>query len=88
MHTDGHAAHGESVRTAQHKGHIIEIRTRYDVSIDGVPLAGHMEVDDDGRVHYHGLPNYSTDSGLDLIERVIDAFPDDFPPRSSREETV
>ena len=50
----GHA----SVRTAEHNGHTIEIRTTYDVRIDGEPDA-HISVSDDGNVHYHGLPNYA-----------------------------
>ena len=74
-------AHGHpSVRTAEHNGHTIEIRTTYDVRIDGEPMEAHLGVGNDGNVHYHGLPNYSEASAIDLMRRVIDAFPDDYPP--------
>jgi hypothetical protein len=69
-----------SVRTAEHNGHTIEIRTTYDVRIDGEPMEAHLGVSNDGNVHYHGLPNYSEASAIDLMRRVIDAFPDDYPP--------
>ena len=81
----GHAHEHASVRTAVHNGHTIEIRTSYDVRIDGEPLEAHMGVSDDGNVHYHGLPNYSEASAIDLMRRVIDAFPDDYPPRGGPE---
>jgi hypothetical protein len=74
-HPGGHS----SVRTAEHNGHAIEIRTTYDVRIDGEPLEAHMSVSDNGSVHYHGLPNYAESSAVDLIKRVIDSFPDDYP---------
>jgi hypothetical protein len=76
----GHAHGHPSVRTAEHKGHTIEIRTTYDVRIDGEPMEAHLGVSNDGSVHYHGLPNYSEASAIDLMRRVIDAFPDDYPP--------
>ena len=44
----GHAHDQASVRTAVHNGHTIEIRTSYDVRIDGEPLEAHMGVSDDG----------------------------------------
>jgi hypothetical protein len=75
-HPGGHS----SVRTAVHNGHTIEIRTTYDVRIDGEPLEAHVSVSDNGSVHYHGLPNYAEASAIDLMRRVIDAFPDDYPP--------
>ena len=74
-----------SVRTAVHNGHTIEILTSYDVRIDGEPLEAHMGVSDDGNVHYHGLPNYFEASAIDLMRRVIDAFPEDYPPRGGPE---
>ena len=77
----GEHSHGHpSVRTAEHNGHTIEIRTTYDVRIDGEPMEAHLGVGNDGNVHYHGLPNYSEASAIDLMRRVIDAFPDDYPP--------
>ena len=43
-------------------------------------MEAHLGVGNDGNVHYHGLPNYSEASAIDLMRRVIDAFPDDYPP--------
>ena len=78
--TSAHSHGLPSVRTAEHNGHTIEIRTTYDVRIDGQPMEAHLGVGNDGNVHYHGLPNYSEASAIDLMRRVIDAFPDDYPP--------
>jgi hypothetical protein len=80
-HPGGHS----SIRTAEHRGHTIEIRTTYDVRIDGEPLEAHMSVSDNGSVHYHGLPNYAEASAVDLMKRVIDSFPDDYPPAAEGE---
>jgi hypothetical protein len=78
----GHAGHPqETVRTAEYRGHAIEIRTSYQVTIDGEALSAHLMVSDDGNVHYHGLPNYTAASAIELMERVVDAFPEDYPPR-------
>lgn len=82
-HAHGHGAgHGlgpmESVREATHRGHGITIRTTFRIEVDGVPLLGHMAVTNDGRVHYHAMPNVSFDSAVDLVKQLIDAFPDDF----------
>ena len=78
-----HAGHGpggelESVRTAQHRGHEIVVRTRYTIEVDGRPFAPHVVVDNDGRVHYHGLPTRDFASVVALVEKAIDVFPDDF----------
>ncbi len=68
----------ESVREADYKGHHIVIRTSYNITVDGVPITGHMGVTDDGRVHYHPVPNASFPSAIDMVKRIIDVFPDDF----------
>jgi hypothetical protein len=75
-----HSMHmaAESVREADYKGHHIVIRTTYRIEVDGVPLMGHMGVTDDGRVHYHPVPNASFASAVDLVKQLIDIFPDDF----------
>ena len=81
--TSGHHGHGggsgnsgttTSVRTVMHAGHEIRIETTYRITIDGVPLVGHVEVLDDGRVHYHGLPNYAVPSMVGLMRLVVDHF--------------
>ena len=80
-HPGGHS----SLRTAEHNGHTIEIRTTYDARIDGEPLAAHMSVSDNGSVHYHGLPNYSEASAVDLTTSAHRLFPDHYPPAPERD---
>ncbi|PZS28441.1 MAG: hypothetical protein DLM59_14645 [Pseudonocardiales bacterium] len=80
----GHDVHGAldhgapgtatSVRETTHDGHRIRIETTYTITIDGKPLEGHLEVLDNGSVHYHGLPNYAVPSAVDLVRLVIDHF--------------
>lgn len=84
-----HAHQSTSIRRAEHNGHTIEIVTSYELRIDGEPLRGHMGVNADGTVHYHGIPNYSTESAVDLMKQVVDSFPDDYvrPARPPRVET-
>ena len=84
-HAHGHGpGHGpgtgpmESIREAMHRGHQITIWTTYRIEVDGVPLEGHLAVTNDGRVHYHAMPNVSYDSTVNLVKQLIDAFPDDF----------
>ena len=67
-----------SVREAEYKGHYITVRTTYDIRVDGRPVTGHLEVTNDGHVHYHPVPNLSFASAVDLVKQLIDVFPDDF----------
>ena len=78
-HGDGHAHAMESVRTATHCGHEIVIKTCYEISVDGKSLASHLSVGDDGVVHTHALPEYAFTSAVDLVKKIIEAFPDEFP---------
>ena len=73
-----HHEASETVREANYKGHHIVVRTTYRIQVDGVPITGHMGVADDGRVHYHPVPNASFASAVDLVKQLIDVFPDDF----------
>jgi hypothetical protein len=75
----GHGGHHEpgvthTVRTDTYRGHEIRVETTYRVTIDGEPLKGMLEVLDDGRIHYHGLPQYALPSAMDMMRRVIDHF--------------
>jgi hypothetical protein len=74
----GHQHHGPSVREDHYKGHHIVIRTTYEIEIDGRPFHGTLDVSNAGMVQYHGIPNVSANSAVELIRSVIDAFPDDF----------
>ncbi len=76
-----HAMKDVSVREAEFRGHHIVIRTRYDVTVDGTPLMGHLGVSNDGTVHYHPMPNMRFGSAVDLVKQVIDVFPDEFAGR-------
>jgi len=68
----------ESMRETDYKGHHIIIRTTYSIEVDGVPVTGHVGVTNDGRVHYHAVPNAAFPSAIDLVKQLIDIFPDDF----------
>jgi hypothetical protein len=70
----------ETVREDTYRGHRIVIRTSYEIEVDGRPVTGHIALTNDGRVHYHAMPNLSFGSAVDMVKQVIDAFPDDFPP--------
>jgi hypothetical protein len=81
-----HGGPSVTERVVDHNGHQIVIRTTYEVTVDGEDLGGHLDVGHDGRLHYHGLPNYVSGSAVDLVAAVVDAFPDDFPRRSAYEK--
>lgn len=77
----GHAGHEgpfESVREVEYKGHNIIIRTHYEIRVDGKPLGGHIYVDNSGRVSSHAMPTYSFVSTVDMVKKLIDAFPANF----------
>lgn len=75
----------EVVREEDYKGHHIMIRTTYHIEVDGKPVTGHLTVTNDGEVQAHSLPNYTFDSAMGLIEKLIDKFPEDFGPDASPE---
>lgn len=70
-HGHGHGAAG-NVREFEHRGHHVQIVTHYEVTIDGEPWSRSIEVQQDGAVMYHGLPQYVVPSAVDLIRGVID----------------
>ncbi|MFN0090934.1 MAG: hypothetical protein ACKVWR_11810 [Acidimicrobiales bacterium] len=69
-----------SVRRFTHNGHTVEIETHYRIIIDGVEFPDHIHVADNGAVHYHGLPQYSTPSAVDLVRRIVERLSDTPPP--------
>lgn len=75
-------------RKSEHAGHAIEIRTHYEIRVDGRPLRGHFTVDNTGRVSCHALPTYSSPSAIELVKQIIDSFPDEFPARRRRARRV
>lgn len=72
------------MRYASYKGHQIAVRTTYEITVDGRPFAIHVTVDNNGRVHYHGLPTRDFPSIIGLIQKAIDMFPEDFPGPASK----
>jgi hypothetical protein len=68
------------VRRFTHNGRTVEIETHYRITIDGIEFPDHIHVADNGTVHYHGLPQYSTPSAIDLVRRIVDRLSDTPPP--------
>jgi hypothetical protein len=68
------------VREAEYRGHRIEVRTSYAITVDGRPFDIHVIVDNEGRVYYHGMPTRDFPSVIDLVKRAIEQFRDDFEP--------
>ena len=75
-----HDGHPVSVRRAEHAGHTIEIETTYRILIDGVEFPDPIHVENDGSVRYHGLPQYSSPSAIELMKRVVERMADGEPP--------
>jgi len=75
-----HTAALADVRESEYRGHRIEVRTTYAITVDGRPFDVHVVVDNEGRVFYHGLPTRDFSSVITLVEKAIDQFPDDFGP--------
>jgi hypothetical protein len=73
-----HPGQHETVREAEYRGHRIVVRTTYAIEVDGRPIEGHLGVSNDGRVHYHPVPNLAFPSAIDMVKQLIDTFPDDF----------
>jgi hypothetical protein len=80
-----HPAH-HSVRETHYKGHHIVVITRYEVTVDGQRFDADFAVGNSGNVGYHGMPNVGFASAIDLMQSVIDQFPDDFK-KSHRTES-
>ncbi|HEX8624217.1 MAG TPA: hypothetical protein VF782_03975 [Allosphingosinicella sp.] len=78
-HGGGHGHSMESVRTATHCGREIVIKTCYEITVDGKSLNAHLSVDDKGNLHTHALPEYSFSSAVDVVKKIVEAFPDEFP---------
>ncbi len=72
----------ETIRQVNYKGHDIVIRTSYKIEVDGKPITGHVLVGNDGRVHYHAVPNQTFASAITMVKRLIELFPDDFREQS------
>jgi hypothetical protein len=69
-----------SVRRVEHAGHRLEIHTHYRVLIDGQEFPDPIHVADDGTVHYHGIPQYSAPSAVDLVKVIAERLVEGEPP--------
>jgi hypothetical protein len=78
------AHHHEVVRVDMYDGHRIEIRSTYTIEVDGVAVTAQMHVDNDGNVVCHAIPVYRSASMIDVVRRLIEVFPDDFPKPSAK----
>ena len=63
---------GPNVREFEYRGHKVSIATHYEIKIDDQPWQQHIDVLQNGTVHYHGLPQANLPSAVDLIKVVID----------------
>ena len=81
MHHEGGQ---EIVREDDYKGHHVVIRTTYNIAVDGKEVTGHIMLTNAGQVQYHGLPNHSFDSTVDLVRALIDNFPEDFEKKKQQ----
>jgi hypothetical protein len=69
-----------SVRRVDHAGHSLEIHTHYRILIDGQEFPDSIHVSDDGTVHYHGIPQYSARSAVDLVKVIAERLAEGEPP--------
>lgn len=67
----GHMEHGPTERRFTHDGHEVVIETHYRITIDGTEFKDHLTVDPNGSVHYHGLPQYSAPSAVDVMKAIV-----------------
>ena len=67
-----------SVRTAEHRGRKIEIKTTYEIKVDGRPVYVHAIVGDDGRLLCHSTPYVRYQSAIELVKTLLDRFPEAF----------
>jgi predicted component of type VI protein secretion system len=76
---DAHQHGEQSVREVTYGRHTIRIATTYEIEVDGQPVTGHLLVTNEGTVHYHAIPNQEFPSAVDMVKRMIDLAPDQFP---------
>lgn len=69
-------------RKVEHRGFQISIRTSYRIFVNGRRIRTMLQVDNDGQLTCHAMPNYSFMSAVDLVKQLIETFPDDFDPKA------
>src|SRR5262245_1355002 len=78
-HEHGGGVDIATVREDDYKGRHIVLRTTYHIDVNGTPFQGQLALDNAGRVHCHALPNYQFASAVEMVKRLVDIFPEDFP---------
>ena len=65
-----------STRTIQVGGHDIEVRTTYEVRLDGETLSLNLMVDSDGRLWTHLCPYVTFATAPELVEYILERAPE------------
>ncbi len=81
VHKPVHPAHDGSLTTLRrtsHNGREIEVKTTYEISVDGRRLADHVSVAKDGSPYSHSCPYEQFSSMVDLVKRLVDLYPESF----------
>ena len=71
-----------SERSVNYKGHVVKVKTYYEITIDDKPFERHLGVNEKGQVHCHALPYQEYKSTLNLVCDYIDGYPDHLPEPS------
>ena len=74
---------GPSERSVYYKGHVVKVKTSYEITIDGKPFTRHIGVNEKGQAHCHALPYLAYESTIDLVCGYIDGYPDHLPEPSA-----
>jgi hypothetical protein len=88
LHEPHHHGATATVREITYGTHTIRVVTSYDIEVDGRPITGHLLVTNEGTVHYHAIPNQEFASALDMVKRIVDLAPDEFPDPSPSNDTT
>jgi hypothetical protein len=87
-HAGGHAVVISGVRTTECGGHNIQIKTSYEIAVDGVPFAGHVELDNSGRLHTHACPYHEFASATEMMRHIVEAYPESFGDHAAAKEAM
>jgi hypothetical protein len=83
-----HGSHGGnrlvSIRRDEYNGHKIIITTTYEIEVDGKKFYPPIHVSNNGSVATHALPNYASNSAMDLVKTLIDCFPENFEAKGGQ----
>jgi hypothetical protein len=76
---DPHLGHGPaSRREFEHKGHLVVIEAKYQITVDGIERPLMISIGEDGRATTHAIPYKVYSSLVDLMKDLIDLYPGDY----------